>query len=66
MEINITLEQALQKASPGLRLKMQHSIELLKKAEQLSLLYDNGGGIFSRLAEEKTLRHYIISHSYQA
>lgn len=42
MKTNITLEQALEKASNGLQKKMMYSIELLKKAEMLALAY--GGG----------------------
>lgn len=61
MRLNITLEQALAKASPALREKMKHSVELIKKAEKLSLLYDNGGGIFWLFQAAKTLRHSIIS-----
>ena len=39
MKTNITLEQALSKASKGLQKKMMYSIELLKKAESLALAY---------------------------
>lgn len=46
MKINITLEEALKKASPTLREKMKHSIQLLKKAEKLSLMYDPEDGYF--------------------
>lgn len=42
MKTNITLEEALEKASRGLQKKMMYSIELLKKAESLALAY--GGG----------------------
>ena len=42
MKTNITLEQALSKASNGLQKKMMYSIDLLKKAEKLALAY--GGG----------------------
>lgn len=42
MKTNVTLEQALQKASNGLRKKMMYSIDLLKKAESIALAY--GGG----------------------
>lgn len=42
MRTNITLEQALQKASRRLRDKMIYSVNLLKKAESLALAY--GGG----------------------
>lgn len=44
MRTNITLEQALQKASRRLRDKMMYSVNLLQKAESLALAY--GGGNF--------------------
>lgn len=46
IELDITLEEALQKASPGLRRKMEHSAELLRKAERLALAYDPEDGYF--------------------
>ena len=42
MKTNITLEQALAKASNGLQKKMMYSIALLRRAEKLALAY--GGG----------------------
>lgn len=42
MKTNITLEQALSKASKGLQKKMMYSIDLLRKAESIALAY--GGG----------------------
>lgn len=44
--INITLQQALQRASVPLQRKMMHSIELLQKSERLALRYDNEDGFF--------------------
>lgn len=35
MELNITLAEALERASEGLRKKMLHSVELLQKAEKI-------------------------------
>lgn len=46
MKINITLQQAMAKATPALANKMQKSVELIKKAEKLSLLYDAQDGFF--------------------
>lgn len=43
MKTNVTLEQALEKASKGLQKKMMYSIELLKKAERLALAYSVNG-----------------------
>lgn len=43
MEISITLEEALAKASPSLRRKMEHTREVLMKALPLALKYDEKG-----------------------
>ena len=45
MKANITLEDALKKARPGLRYRIEQSVALLRKAERLALMYDDGGGI---------------------
>ena len=42
MRTNITLKQALQKASRRLREKMKYSVNLLQKAESLALAYGRG------------------------
>ena len=42
MKTNVTLEQALSRASKRLREKIMYSVELLRKAEKLALAY--GGG----------------------
>lgn len=46
MTIDITLDQALARASASLRKKMQHSVELLRKAERIALNYDKENGYF--------------------
>ena len=46
MKTNITLEQALAKASKRLQEKMMYSIDLLKKAERLALAYGGGNGYY--------------------
>lgn len=46
MELNITLAEALERASEGLRKKMLHSVELLKKAEKIALNYDAEDGYY--------------------
>lgn len=46
MNINITLQQAYERASATLRQKMEYSIHLLQKAEKLALAYDNRGGYY--------------------
>ena len=46
MKTNITLEQALAKASKRLQQKMMYSIDLLKKAERLALAYGGDKGYY--------------------
>lgn len=40
INIDITLAEALERASARLRKKMLHSVELLQKAEKIALNYD--------------------------
>ena len=42
----LTLEEAYSRASLSLRRKMEHSVELLRKAEKLALAYDVEDGFF--------------------
>lgn len=46
MTIDITLDQALARASASLRKKMEHSVELLRKAERIALNYDREDGYY--------------------
>lgn len=46
MEANITLEQAKERAPKWLWRKMEHTIELLQKAERLALTYDKEDGFY--------------------
>lgn len=46
MIIDITLDQALARASVPLRKKMQHSVELLRKEERIALNYDRENGYY--------------------
>lgn len=46
MKTNITLEDALAKARPGLRYRIEQSVALLRKAEHLALMYDAEDGFF--------------------
>lgn len=46
MEINLTLAEALKRASAQLRKKMLHSVELLQKAEKIALNYDTEQGYY--------------------
>ena len=56
MKIELTLEEALARASEGLRQKMEYSIRLLQKAERLALAYDARGGITLHSVAAKTPR----------
>lgn len=46
MTIDISLDQALVRASVTLRKKMKHSVELLRKAEKIALNYDRENGYY--------------------
>ena len=46
MKSNITLEEALAKARPGLRYRIEQSVALLRKAERLALMYDPEEGFY--------------------
>ena len=46
MDITITLQQALGRATPSLRSKMLHSVELLQKAEKIARIYDRDDGFY--------------------
>ena len=46
MNIGYNLSQALERASNGLKEKMLHSIQLLRKAERIALSYDNENGYY--------------------
>lgn len=61
MKTNITLEQALSKASKGLQKKIMYSIDLLRKAERLALSYGGGNNgyylAFSAGKDSQALYH---------
>ena len=67
MKTNVTLEQALSRASKRLKEKIMYSVELLRKAEKLALAY--GGGVIMAitlpLVQERTVRHSIMLQSWQ-
>lgn len=46
MKAEITLDEALIKSTPPLRLKLEHSISLLRRAESLALQYDSDNGFW--------------------
>ena len=55
MKIELTLNEALARASEGLRQKMEYSISLLQKAERLALAYDARGGVLPRIQRRQGL-----------
>ncbi len=66
MKTNVTLEQALSRASKRLKEKIIYSVELLRKAEKLALAY--GGVIMDitlPLVQERTVRHSIMLQNWQ-
>lgn len=46
MQLKISFEDALQKARPGLRYKMEQSVALIRKADRLARLYDPDEGFY--------------------
>lgn len=46
MNVDITIEEAMQRASVRLRNKMAYSIGLLQKGERIALSYDRSGGYY--------------------
>lgn len=62
MITNLTLEQALLKASPILRKQIQWSVDLLRKSEALALKYDADNGFyvgFSGGKDSQALLHIV-------
>ena len=43
-----------------LKQKIEHSIQLLKKAEKLAIRYDSEDGFFLAFRAERIVRHSII------
>lgn len=46
MTITLSLDEALSRATTGLRQKMIHSVELLRKAEKIARVYDPDDGFY--------------------
>jgi phosphoadenosine phosphosulfate reductase len=44
MNTDLTLEEALERATPSLQRKMLHSVELLQKAQKIAMMYDSANG----------------------
>ena len=65
MTTNITLEQALAKASKMLQQKMMYSIDLLKKAERLALAYGGGNGLYDWWISGKSYKEWYADKFLQ-
>ena len=52
-DINVSYEEALQLAPPQLRKKIQHSVELIRKAEKIALMYDPKNGFYNTFSGGK-------------
>ena len=64
-DINVSYEDALKLAPLDLRNKIQHSVELIRKAEKLALIYDPKNGYYNTFSggkDSQTL-YYIVKMS---
>ena len=64
-DINISYEDALSLAPLDLRYKIQHSVELIRKAEKLALIYDPENGYYNTFSGGKDSQalYYIVKMS---
>lgn len=64
-DINVSYEEALKLAPLDLRNKIQHSVELIRKAEKLSLIYDPKNGFYSTFSggKDSQVLYYIVKMS---
>ena len=64
-DINISYEDALKLAPLDLRNKIQHSVELIRKAEKLALIYDPDNGFYNTFSGGKDSQalYYIVKMS---
>ena len=64
-EINVLYEDALKLAPLDLRNKIQHSVELIRKAEKLALIYDPENGFYNTFSGGKDSQalYYIVKMS---
>lgn len=61
-DINVSYEEALNLAPPKLREKIQHSVELIRKAEKIALMYDPKNGFYNTFSggkDSQTLFHIV-------
>lgn len=61
-EIDVSFEEALKIAPPNLARKIQHSVELVRKAEKLALMYDPDNGFYNTFSGGKDSQalYYIV------
>ena len=52
-DIDVSLEEALKIAPPRLAKKIQHSVELIRKAEKIALMYDPEDGFYNTFSGGK-------------
>ena len=64
-DINVSYEDALKLAPLDLRNKIQHSVELIRKAEKLALIYDAENGFYNTFSGGKDSQalYYIVKMS---
>ena len=64
-DINVSYEDALKLAPLDLRNKIQHSVELIRKAEKLALIYDSENGFYNTFSGGKDSQalYYIVKMS---
>ena len=64
-DINVSYEDALKLAPLNLRNKIQHSVELIRKAEKLALIYDPENGFYNTFSGGKDSQalYYIVKMS---
>ena len=64
-DINVSCEEALKLAPLDLRNKIQHSVELIRKAEKLALIYDPENGFYNTFSGGKDSQalYYIVKMS---
>ena len=63
--INVSYEDALKLAPLDLRNKIQHSVELIRKAEKIALIYDSENGFYNTFSGGKDSQalYYIVKMS---
>lgn len=64
-DINVSYEDALKLAPLDLRNKIQHSVELIRKAEKIALIYDKENGFYNTFSGGKDSQalYYIVKMS---